>query len=83
MATDNTVALRNAVYALADMFWQFSYVTTFRGKYAFCADGKATLENAISALRDCGCKVNRNGTVSEKNLIDFMDALKAEPPATD
>ena len=78
MGAENLTALRNAAYALADMVFQFGYDTTFRGNPALCDAGLSALENAVYALKDCGCKVNSNWTISEKSLLDFMAAMKEE-----
>lgn len=64
--------LWGAVYALADMVCQFGYSTKFRKKEALCDGGLSALEEAFSALTDVGCPTNSNGTITIKNLLDFM-----------
>lgn len=63
----------DAIYALADMVLQFGYGTTFRNQKAVCDGGLSALEVAFGALRDCGCKLNSNGTISLKNLFEFQE----------
>lgn len=75
-------ALYNAVNALADMVNQFGYSTTFRKQDAVCDGGLSALENAFSALEDCGCKVNSNGTINRKELWEFNMELKANQALT-
>ena len=71
-------ALYEAVYALADMVFQFGYSTTFRKQDAVCDGGLSALENAFGALLDCGCRMNSNGTVSIKNLLEFQSEFEAK-----
>lgn len=62
-----------AIYALADMVCQFGYSTTFRNQKAVCNGGLSALEVAFSALQDCGCRLNSNGTITLKNLFEFQE----------
>ena len=71
-------ALYGAVYALADMVFQFGYSTTFRNKDAVCDGGLSALENAFGALLNCGCRTNSNGTISIKNLLEFQSEFEAK-----
>jgi hypothetical protein len=70
--------LWSAVYALADMVCQFGYSTKFRKQDALCDGGLSALENALSALTDCGCPTNSNGTITTKKLFQFMDKIDGE-----
>ncbi len=70
--------LAYTVYALADMVLQFGYETTFRRQKALCDGGLSALETAFSALMLCGCKLNSNGTISVKSLLEFMDKWEGE-----
>jgi hypothetical protein len=70
--------LWSAVYALADMVCQFGYSTKFRKQDALCDGGLSALENALSALTDCGCPTNSNGTITTKKLWQFMDKIDGE-----
>lgn len=63
--------LCTAVNALADMVNQFGYDTTFRRQDAVRDGGLSALENAFSALWECGIKMNSNGTINRKNLWNF------------
>ena len=64
-------ALYSAVNALADMVDQFGYSTTFRRKDAVCDGGLSALENAFSALYDCGFRFNSNNTINRENLRNY------------
>ena len=64
-------ALFRAVNALADMVNQFGYSTTFRRQEAVYDGGLSALEEAFYALELCGARVNSNGTINRKNLINF------------
>ena len=68
--------LYDALGALSDMVFQFGYETTFRRGKALCDGGLSALESAFSALMCCGCKVNSNGTISVKELLEFMRGLE-------
>ena len=68
--------LYDALDALADMVLQFGYETTFRRGKALCDGGLSALESAFSALMFCGCKVNSNGTISTKELLEFMRGIE-------
>ena len=65
--------LHEAVYALADMVYQFGYDTTFRKKPSVCDGGLSALENAFYALEGCGCRINSNGTITRDHLLEFME----------
>lgn len=67
-----------AIYALADMVCQFGYSTTFRKQDAVCDGGLSALEYAFGALEDCGCKMNSNGTITDKNLWAFQEEIRAK-----
>ena len=64
-------ALFGAVDALADMVYQFGYSTKFRNQDAVCDGGLSALENAFGALYDCGYRLNSNGTINRKNLVNY------------
>ena len=64
--------LYDALGALSDMVLQFGYETTFRRGKALWDGGLSALESAFSALMCCGCKVNSNGTISVKELLEFI-----------
>lgn len=68
--------LYDALDALADMTLQFGYETTFRRGKALYDGGLSALESAFSALMCCGCKINSNGTISVKELLEFMKGLE-------
>lgn len=67
-----------AIYALADMVYQFGYSTTFRNQDAVCDGGLSALEYAFGALLDCGCRMNSNGTITLKNLWVFQEEIRAK-----
>ena len=67
-----------AIYALADMVYQFGYSTTFRKQDSVCDGGLSALEHAFGALQDCGCRMNSNGTVTLKNLFAFQEEIRAK-----
>lgn len=67
------LAHHEAIYALADMVLQLGYSTTFRNQDAVCNGGLSALEAAFSALQDCGCRLNSNGTITLKNLFEFQE----------
>lgn len=67
-----------AIYALADMVYQFGYSTTFRRQDSVCDGGLSSLEYAFGALLDCGCKVNSNGTITLKNLLAFQEEIRSK-----
>ena len=69
--------LYDALDALADMVLQFGYETTFRRGKALWDGGLSALESAFSALMCCGCKVNSNGTIYVKELLEFMRGIEA------
>lgn len=71
--------LYDALAALADMVFQFGYETTFRRGKALCDGGLSALESAFSALMFCGCKVNSNGTISVKELLEFIGSRRKTP----
>jgi hypothetical protein len=62
----------NAIYALADMVFQFGYRTKFRRQEAVCDGGLSALESAFWALQECGCPINSNGTITLKKLLEFQ-----------
>lgn len=68
--------LYDALDALANMVLQFGYETTFRRGKALCDGGLSALETAFSSLMICGCKVNSNGTIWIKELLEFMRGLE-------
>ena len=70
--------LYNAVSALADMVAQFGYSTTFRNQEAVCDGGLSALENAFSALQDCGCQLTSNGKITLKSLWEFVSQMKEQ-----
>lgn len=61
-----------AVLALADMVTQFAYRSTYRRSVAFDNGGLSALEYAFGVLEDAGCKVQKNGMILEKDLLDFI-----------
>ena len=70
--------LGDALIALADVVLQFSYGTKFYSKNAISDGGLSALENAFWVLRENGCKVNSNGTIQVKNLLEFIDNLEKD-----
>jgi hypothetical protein len=66
----------NAIYALVDMVVQFAYRTTFRRQEALCDGGLSALESAFFALKQCGCPINSNGTITLKKLFEFQVAVQ-------
>ena len=70
--------LAEALYALADMVYQFGYPTTFHRGAAVCDGGLSALEYAFGVLQDAGCKINRNGSIQRKNLFAFMERYEGQ-----
>lgn len=64
-----------AICALADMVHQFGYRTTFRKQMAVCDGGLSALEDAFYALKQCGCPMNSNGTITLKKLWGFSEKV--------
>lgn len=67
-----------ALYAVADMVNQFAYRAKYYGQEALQDGGLSALENAFWVLENAGCKMNKNGTIQRKNLLDFMEGLVDE-----
>lgn len=72
------ISLNEALYAVADLVFQFAYSTTYYGKDAKCDGGLSALENAFWVLEKAGCKMNANGTIQESNLLRFMEEMDKE-----
>lgn len=63
--------LKDALYALADMFWQFGYETTYRNQKCLYHGGLSALENAYGILVQNGCKT-KGGVIAQKDLAAFI-----------